>query len=315
MKWKYKRYIIFPIISLTIILILTFNFTSLKKIYFITFHKSGVITHFNEHPNLDEQVITYLNGRISQTANLKHGLLDGWMINYYPNGMVQDKSYYKNNKIDSIKYSYYGNGKIKSQEGFKNGKYDGPRIKYYQNGQTENKSFRKNNKVDGKEYEYYENGNLKYTRNWINNRPYGDNYYYYDDKNAKVEFYHAYDILGAKFYIDRYDELKTEGFVFSSNIYSKDRDSIIILKDGNKYKSIGDLYVTVANPPNILTEIEIVINHKHFKKMDFIDYNTVKISNAFLNKGVYNVVVDGRFVDKSNMIIASTTLEITIIKE
>ncbi len=318
MKTKYKVLIVLLISLIIALKLVIYNFTFLKKTYIVIFHKSGVIAHFNSNGKLDGEVDTYVNGKITQKANLKNGLFDGWTADYYPNGVIKDMSYFKNNKIEGVEFNYYNSGKIKSKESFVDGKYEGPKIAYYQNGQIEQRSFRKNDKVNGTEYAYYEDGNLKYTRNWVDDKPYGDFYYYYDTIGKKVKFYHAYDVLGDKFYLDRYDKSRSEGFVFSSNIYSKDKDSVIVLANNGKYKSIRDLFIDLANPPYISTAIKLTINDKLCKDLNFINNNnnnTVKITNAFLNKGIYKLVIDGRFVDKSNMITNGTTLKITVIKE
>jgi len=312
MKRKFTYIILSAICGVIVLIFAIDHSTSLKRNYYILFHRSGIIEHQNSNGKLDGEVDFYINGKITRKVAFKNGLLDGWTINYYANGEIQKKSYYKDNKKDSIEFTYYSNGKIKSKESFKNGKYDGVRLKYYQNGRIENKSFRKDNNVTGVEYEYYEDGNLKYTRNWIDNHPYGDAYYYEDNVNKKVLFYHAYDILGIKFYLNRYDESRSDGYVFSSHIYSKDKDSVIVLKDNDGYISISDLYMTVANPESTSTQIQMFINNKLYKDLDFIDNNTIKATNVFLKKGIYDIVIKGRFVDKPDIV---TTLKIKIIRE
>jgi hypothetical protein len=279
------------------VIVLVLGFTHIKFIkkgYFVTFHKSGTIGSVDTNEKQDGMFDIYLNGKIVRRENFKSGSLDGWKIDYYDNGNIRIK------------------------ESFKVGRSDGPKIMYYKNGQIEQKSYRKNDKVEGMEYVYYEDGSLKYKRNWINNNPYGDFYYYY--QNKKAELYHAYDILGNRFYLCRYDTMgrisKCIGNVFSSFVYSKDKDAIEVLKTGNTYKSISDLYVTVANPPQSTTEILILINNK--VRTDFIteksDNNTVIVKNAFTNRGVYNIKISGRFVEKSNPL-TQTDLGLTIIKQ
>jgi antitoxin component YwqK of YwqJK toxin-antitoxin module len=316
MKQKNKNYFIWAISMLIILAILFTNFDYFKKQYLVTFHKSGTISHFNGSGKLNGEVDTYLNGNISRKANFKNGLFDGWTANYYPNGVIMNKYFYRNNIIDSIAFDYYNKGKIKSKESFKNGKFEGPKITYYPNGQIEQRLFRKNNKDEGMENSYYEGGHLKYTRNWVNDNPYGDFYYYYENKTAKI--YHSYDILGDKFYLCEYDQsgkvLKSDGYVFSPHTYTVDEDSTKVLLNGNTYKSIKDLYITVANPPQYTPEILIIINKKKCQDLIFPNHNTVLVKNAFIDKGVYNITIDGIFVGKSGTT-DRTTGNLRIIKE
>jgi hypothetical protein len=282
-----------------VLLITEFNL--LKKFYIVAFHQSGIIGHSDRKGEFDGEVDSYLNG---------------WRIDYYANGVIKNKYYFKNGKIDGVAYTYYPDKKIEDQTTYKEGKFDGSKTRYFENGKVENKSFRKNDKVEGAEHGYYEDGILKYSRYWVNNNPYGDLYYYYDRLNEKVKFYHAYDVLGNKFYLNRYDASRSEGYVFSNNIYSKENDSSIVLKDNNKYRFINDLFITVANPPHATTEIRVVINGKLCKNLMLVDNNnTVKISNAFLSKGIYNIVIDGVFLDSLKRITNSLTDKTTIIKD
>jgi hypothetical protein len=264
-----KSIFYFVIASLVIVIVLgVTDFNSIKKLYIITFHKGGMISHFNTKGRLDGEVDTYING------------------------------------------------KIKSKEFFRDGKRDGPYTMYYQSGRIELKSFRKNNKVEGLGYEYYEDGNLRCRRNWINDKPYGDFYYYYPNK--KVEVYHTYDIMGDKFYLCRYSQLgkvlRDDGYVFSNHTYTIDHDSVEVLKDSTVYKSIRDLYITVANPPQITPEIRVMINNKQCQDLIFPDRNTVMIRNAFSKKGLYTISIEGVFSRKSEFTDHTTGI-LRIIKE
>lgn len=210
----------------------------------------------------------------------------------------------------------YINGKIRGKEFFKNGKRDGPNIMYYPSGRIELKSFRKNNKVEGMEYEYYEDGSIRLQKNWIHDKPYGDFFYYYP--NRKLEIYHTYDILGDKFYFSRYDRSgkvsRSDGYVFSSRTYTKYNDSVEVILNGKAYKSVKDLYITVANPPQITPEIKVMINNKLRQDLIFPDRNTVLIRNAFSEKGLYSISVEGVFAGKSDSA-DYTTGTLRIIKE
>ena len=311
MKSKTKRYVVLTASLATVIVL--YNLVDIKKVYMVTFHQTGVVGHFNSNGKIDGEVDIYLNGKVVQKTNAKNGILDGWKINYYPSGNIKTKSFYKKGKLDGIEFAYYDAGKIKSKESFKDGKREGPKITYYKNGQIEQSLFRKNDKDEGTEHAYYENGKVKYKRNWVNDKLYGDQYFYYE--NGKVKIYHTYDILGEKFYLSHYDESgkrsQSDGYEFSSNIYSKSigNDSSIVLENNKKYTGIQDLYVTLANPPHAYTPaIKVVINNKLFKNIAFIGNNTAKIVNAFPKKGKYHIVLDGAFLDKSNMVIGDGDL-------
>ncbi|HEY2583946.1 MAG TPA: hypothetical protein VGI43_19210, partial [Mucilaginibacter sp.] len=153
---------------------------------------------------------------------------------------------------------------------------------------------------------------------WINDKPCGELKYY--DENKKLSVYHTYDILGDKFYLSHYDPSgkvsKSDGYVFSDHTYTHDtdNDSTELLKTGKTYKSIKDLYVTVANPPQSTTEIQIMINNKLRQDLIFPDDNTIIIKNAFNSKGLYKISIDGFFVEKSHAV-NHTSGELTITKE
>lgn len=274
------------------------------NIYMTAFNESGVLVYNGKG---EEKEVIYKNGEIVRQENFKNGLLDGWRIDYYANGSIKTKSFYKNGKLDGIQFSYYDSGKIQKKESFKDGKHEGFKVDYYQNGQIKQSSFQKSDSLEGAEHAYYENGRLKFKGYWINNKFYGSQYIYYE--NGKVKIYHAYDIVGEKFYLSHYDDsgklTQSDGYVLSSNIYSKTlgNDSAIILKDNGIYKNIQDLYLNVANPPLANAGIKVIINNKKFKKIDLTDDNTVKIVNAFPNKGKYKIVLEGGFLDNSNIII------------
>lgn len=304
-------------VSIAIILLTALTkFDFIKKLYIAIFHKTATIGHFNRRNKLDGEVDTYVNGKLVRKANLKDGLFDGWITDYYPNQAIKTKSFYKNNNITGDEINYYNDGKIKSTEGFKDGKVEGYKITYYRSGKIKQKSSRKNGKVEGTEYTYYEDGNLQYTRRWLNDKPYGELQFYY--KNKTLGVYHTYDILGDKFYLCRYDQSgkvsRSDGYVFSSRTYSKCKDSIIVLEVNKVYTSIKDFYVTVANPPQSITEIKIVINNKLREDLSFPDHNTVLIKNAFDHNGVYTIKIDGVFMENSR-ITNDTKGELRIIKE
>jgi antitoxin component YwqK of YwqJK toxin-antitoxin module len=293
-------YLICALCILIILILLIFDFNDFNRLYLIVSRNNGSITHFDNSGKLSGEVFIYSNGKMRRKESFKNGLLNGWATNYYTNGVIMKRGYYKNNKIDGIEFTYYDNGKIKCKETFRNGMDDGTKISYYQNGQIEQILSRKNNKDEGMEYAYYEDGHLKYKRNWVDDNPYGDFFYYY--KNKAVQIYHTYDISGEKFYLCRYDSLgmvlKNEGDVFSSRTYTVDNDSTKVLLNGNSYKSLKDLYITVANPPQYTPEIRICINKTLCKKLIFPNHNTILVKNAFVSEGTYVIVIEGIFVNK-----------------
>lgn len=302
------------------LIIIVFFYSNIrKKVYFKLFHKSGVIAHYNKNGRLEGEYYEYDNGCLISEGNFRNGLYDGWITHYYTSGRIKSRSFYKSNKIDSIAFEFYPNGKIQNKKSYVNGKCDGIGISYYQDGRVEHTWYAKNNKSEGQDKSYYKNGNLECERRWVNNLQYGDLYYYYENKKLKV--YHTYDIKGEKFYISRYDQagrvLKDTGYIFSDNIYSKNvnNDSIVVLTNSHKFSLIKDLYITVAKPPDIHTEIRIVVNGKLLSDLIFVDNNTVKISNVFQNKGTYHISIDGVFVDKSNLVNNSLGYKLTVMKE
>jgi len=265
----------------------------IKRSYLIKFHKSGCIAHrYYKNGKEFEQIDTYLNGALIKKTNLKNKIYDGWTINYY------------------------SDGKIKSKESFKNGQTDGPRITFYPNGRIEFKSFRKKGKAEGIQYAYYKNGKLRGTRNWVDDHQYGDQYDYYENK--KLKGYDAFDILGRRFYLYRPDSAtypaRSDGYMFSNVTYTKDNDSTLVLENKGIYKSIKDLYVTIANPPQYTTEIKITINRKICRDLIFPDSNTVVVKNAFSNNGLYDIKINAVFM-RNSIVLDETTGELRIIKE
>jgi len=314
-----KRNIIYIIIAAALLAIWIFKSAEIafiQKTFIVQFHKSGMVGDYFTISKLNGEFDTYLNGKISLMTSLKNGELDGWQVYYFPDGLIKKKFFVKNNKKEGIEYSYYEDGKIEIKESFKNGQREGPKITYFRNGQVEQRLLHKKNKVEGKEYAYYEDGNLKYTRNWLNGKYYGDFFYYYKDKS--VEVYHAFDILGDKFFIRRYDSSgkvsKDIGGVFSDHTYTTIKDSVIVLKTGDTYKSIKDFYVTLAYPPIVGGKITILINKKDRDDLVMVDNNTLVIKNAFDHIGTYHIAIDARLVE-GGYITARTTGNLTIIRE
>ena len=136
--------------------------------------------------------------------------------------------------------------------------------------------------------------------------------------NKEVEVYHIYDIMGDKFYLCMYDQSGkvsgSDGYVFSNHTYTINSDSVEVLKGNSVYKSIKDLYITVANPPQITPEIKVTINNRLCQDIVFPDQNTILIKNAFNQKGLYTISIEGVFSGKSGFTNYTTGI-LRIIKE
>ena len=307
------------IIAVSIAIISIFmatEFTFIQKKYMIAFHRSGLVGTYYKNGKLNGEIELYENGKITRKATFKNGLINGWAIYYYPNGLVKRKYFAKNDIKDGIEYSYFEDGKINIKRTYKDGKKEGSEIIYYRNGKVDRTLFYKNNNANGIEHAYYEDGNLKYTRNWLNSKPYGDFYYYF--KNKIISLYQTYDILGNRFYLIRYDSFgnvtKRLGYMFSAQTYTKVKDSIILLQTRHTYKSINDLYVTIAHPPEVTGKITILINNNDRADFILLDKNTNYIKKAFDHKGTYHIEILVSFIS-DDLSSDKTSGELTIKKE
>ena len=261
-----------------------------------TFYDNGKVknkTYFKNNKADGVQYHYYEDGKINFTRNWLNNELSGYGYTYYESGVIEVKSFFKDGNKQGIEYTYYPDRKIKFEESFKDDETDGPRTMYYENGQIEQKLVRKNGKDEGTEHGYYEDGKLRYTRNWVDDHLYGGAFYYY--KNKQIETYHAYGITGDKFYLSWYDSTgkvtKEQGNVLSLKAFTKFNDSTEVLMVDSSYKSIRDLFVTLANPPKYSTSVMIVINNKLKKKITFPDRNTVFVKNAFVKNGFYDIEI------------------------
>ncbi len=210
----------------------------------------------------------------------------------------------------------YIDGNIDVSTNFVNGLRDGLTTEYYKNGQVENQSFFRHNKREGEEVEYYENGKLNYKRTWKNNKGYGSIYHYTND--SKIVNYDGLDIVNLFFYME-YDATgkttKAFGHCFSSNIFSYDLngDSTIILSNNKAYQNIADLNITIATPPNLIPQINLLINDKPIPDIKIKD-NTINVKDAFFDKGIYNIKITGDLMNKNRRIVRADTLNLTITK-
>jgi len=316
MKLTNSRFVFLALFAILIFVILFYGFDRMRRCYAVVFHKSGMIADYNGKGQINGEAYTYREGQLIRKSVFKNGLFDGWTIEYYPSGAVKDSAFYSNNQVDGTELGFYESGKIKNRILYKSGQQQGESIRYYENGKVENRSLYKNSRLDGKEMEYYPNGNLKYSRFWRNNKPVGDFYDYYENKHVKG--YHTFDITGQKFYLVRYGQngsvLKRDGYAFSNNLYYIDSDSVIILKDNGKYKSIKDLYLTVSIPPDQTTSFKLTVNGRIIKDFN-IDGNAVQFPNVFSNAGDFDITAEGILVDQSTHAVTSETLKLRVIKE
>ncbi len=211
----------------------------------------------------------------------------------------------------------YIDGNIYVSANFSNGLRDGLTTTYFTNGQIKNMSFFKKNKREGSEVGYYADGKMNYKGSWKNNKKYGSAYHYSAD--GKLTNYDGLDVVNLFFYME-YDgsgkTIPSFGSSFSSNIFSYDvkTDSIILLIDNHSYQNINNLNITVATPPDLTPQINLLINDKPVKDFKIKD-NTINIKDAFLNKGLYNLKITGALLNQKNRRVRKTdTLFLTITK-
>lgn len=210
----------------------------------------------------------------------------------------------------------YKNG-IKIFDGFfKNGKMEGWSFRYYDNGETKLKTFYKNDVVDGYEYEYYSTGKLKSKKFKINGTSYAEEVYYsengllsaylvMDHRNIPNDFmYIKYDYSG------RIKQMV--GTLLSEKLATRQKNGFEIIEQGNSYKNIDDIYITVANPPKLKSTFKILVNDKEFNFFD-VKTNTLKLTGALKKTGRYVVIGVGTLKDNGKLI-KSDTISVTFLK-
>ena len=102
------------------------------------------------------------------------------------------------------------------------------------------------------------------------------------------------------------------GTLISENLAARQKNSFEILEQGNSYKNIDDLYITVANPPKLKSTFKILVNDKEYNFFD-IKTNTLKLAGALAKTGRYVVVAMGTLKDNGKLI-KSDTISVTFIK-
>lgn len=82
-----------------------------------------------------------------------------------------------------------------------------------------------------------------------------------------------------------------------------EQDSLQILEYEKKYKKIKDLYLTVADPPDLTLILEIRINGSMYSFK--IENNTVRLRDVFKNKGKYNIHIASKLLNNKDEIVYS----------
>lgn len=198
---------------------------------------------------------------------------------------------------------------------YRHGSAEGTFTTYYPNGKIKEKVFYKRNKALGANYGYYENGNLNY-KGYNLNGLYGDSFHY--DENGQLDVYGANDIEHSFFYYSNYSGLtpiNVIGNIFSENIYSCDTKSkkTIILSDKAEVRNISDLYITVANPPQLSREVEVEINKKKWS-MDNLKSSTILLQKVFDKEGEYNISIKAKLKDAKEALFKTDSLNVSIRK-
>ncbi|MCD0489523.1 hypothetical protein LPB86_14875 [Pedobacter sp. MC2016-14] len=241
---------------------------------------------------------------------------------------VNEEFYYKilNRSGESYRLNSKGNFEgrsrvyrkgIKIFDGyFKDGKLEGWSFEYYDNGELKLKSFYKNDFIHGYEYEYYSDGKLKSKKYMIKGKWYADQLYYSEKGELTVYSVSDYRNMPNDFFYIIYSSSgsikQVLGTLLSENIAICRNNSFKILEQGNSYKNIDDLYITVANPPKLKSTFKILVNKKEYSFTD-IKTNTLKLKGAFKKVGKYTVIGMGTLKDNDKLI-KRDTISVTFIK-
>ncbi|HZY38262.1 MAG TPA: hypothetical protein VFE53_16510 [Mucilaginibacter sp.] len=177
----------------------------------------------------------------------------------------------------------------------------------------------KDDKANGIEKEFYDNGGLNYVAHWHNGVRVANEYHY--SQNGKLLNYDSFDInsdtdinrANIICYVE-YNQTgkiaKLIGGVLGSNIYSKvkSNDSNIILTANKVYSNLHDLYINVATPPGLTSQVEININNVKYIDLK-VSANTVIAPNAFPYSGKFSISIYGKFIGPDKKIIKTDTLK------
>ncbi|WP_052266493.1 toxin-antitoxin system YwqK family antitoxin [Pedobacter kyungheensis] len=199
---------------------------------------------------------------------------------------------------------------------FINGKMDGWSFKYYDNGELERKTSYKDGVINGHEYEYYSNGKLKAEKFSFKGRLYAEQIYYSEKGQPTGYWVRDHRDMPNDFLYINYNNSGTIkqviGTLLSEEFAVRKNDGFEILRQGNSYKNIDDLYITVANPPKLKSTFKILVNSKEYIFSD-IKTNTLQLAGAFTKAGKYAIVGIGTLKDNDKLI-KRDTISVTIIK-
>lgn len=206
-------------------------------------------------------------------------------------------------------------GIIISEGNYKHGSAEGTFRFYYPSGKIKEKMFFKNNKIFGAKYGYLENGILNYKIYNLNGL-YGDSFHY--NENGQMDIYGANDIENSFFYYSNYSGLSPMnviGTIFSENIYSYDvrEKKIVRLSDKVQIHNISDLYITIANPPQLTREVEIEVNKMKWSTKN-LKSSTILLQKIFARKGKYDISINAKLIDINGTIFKADSLRITIMR-
>ena len=199
---------------------------------------------------------------------------------------------------------------------FKNGKMEGWSFKYYDNGEIKLKTFYKSDVIDGYKYEYYSNGKLKAKTFMINGNSYAEQAYYSEKGQLSEYWVRDHRNMPNDFLYIKYNSSgnikQMVGTLLSENLAIRQKNGFEIIEQGNSYKKIEDVYITVANPPKLKSSFKIFVNDKEF---DFFNVktNTLKLTGALKKSGRYVVIGVGTLKD-SGKLIKRDTISVTFVK-
>jgi hypothetical protein len=213
------------------------------------------------------------------------------------------------------------NGHVETQADFLDGEKDGWTVQYYKTGKIAKKTFFKLGKANGLDYVYYESGKLKYSANYINNKQFGNLFWYFE--NGKLDSYAVYDIKGESFCLFKYDQsgkiIDMQGLVVSHDFFSIDSSGPVKILDFNLnrkegYHDIKDLYIVVAEPPDLHLHVKVKINEKYLSIPPIID-NYIRVPNLFNNPCIYKIYVESHLLNDSGKVINGINIQSTIKKD
>jgi len=107
-----KKTLIYPILVLVLTILIYFNITTVKRLWFSVFKKTGIIADFNAQDKINGDAFAYSDGILTAKSEWKNGQQDGESVEYYPTGQIKARSIYKNDKVIGTQYHYYENGGI-----------------------------------------------------------------------------------------------------------------------------------------------------------------------------------------------------------